>query len=100
MRLGAVARLHREWRAWIAHAAALLYGMLWRLLSAVGRCRGFRNRWSIERVSVVLLHSVDCACAADARGGATSALACSNSHLPLVLNFGFQVVLSFSMFGC
>jgi hypothetical protein len=29
-----------------------------------------------------------------------SALACSNSHAPLVLNFGFQVVLSFSMFGC
>ena len=88
MQLGAVARLHREWRAWIAHAAALLYGMLWRLLSAVGQCRGVRNRWGIERVSVVLLHSVDCARTADARGGATSAHGLATVMDPL-LEFRF-----------
>ena len=97
----AVARLHRGWLAWVAHATALLYGVIWSLLSAVSQCRGFRNRWGIERVSVVLLRSAGCARAAAAcGGGAPSAFGLPNSHGPLALNFGSSDVLSFSVFDC
>jgi hypothetical protein len=79
---------------------AALYGVFWSLLSAVSQCRGFRNRWGIERVLAVLLLSMDCARAADARGGATSALGFATVMDPLALNFGSKIVLRFSLFGC
>jgi hypothetical protein len=79
---------------------ALLYRGFQSLFPAASQYRGFCDRLDIDGVLVVRLLSVDCACAADARGGATSVLAGLQQSCTPHLNFSCSFVLSFSVFGC